>query len=143
MVKILVLGALLVWTNFYQLPFDIVDEKTVELAVENKDEVMRGRLDIIVVRDNFWFLVIESKNAGLSLLNGIPQALFYMISNSSDAQNVFGLVTNGDDFLFFKLSKQDSPRYAFSDKFSLSNPHKNELYPVLRVFKKMGEIAIA
>ena len=133
MVKISVIGPLLVWTDFYQLPFDIVDEKTVELAVENEKEVVRGRLDIMVARENFWFLIIESKNAGLSLLNGIPQALFYMVSNATAEQNTFGLVTNGDDFQFIKLSKQDSPLYALSDKFSISNQQENELYRVLKV----------
>ena len=137
MVKISVIGPLLVWTDFYQLPFDIVDEKTVELAVENENEVVRGRLDIMVARDNFWFLIIESKNAALSLLNGIPQALFYMVSNAIAEQNTFGLVTNGDDFQFIKLSKQDSPRYALSEKFSISNPQENELYRVLKVLKKI------
>lgn len=138
MVKISVIGPLLVWTNFYQLPFDIVDEKTVELAVENEDEVVRGPVDIMVARDNFWLLVIESKNAGLSLLNGIPQALFYMVSNPTVEKNTFGLVTNGDDFQFIKLSQQDSPRYAFSDRFSISNQQENELYRVLKVLKKIA-----
>ena len=74
MVKITVLGPLLAWTDFYQLPFDILDEREVELAVADRDEIVRGRLDIMVLKDHLWLLVIESKNAGLSLLNGIPQA---------------------------------------------------------------------
>jgi len=138
MVKISVIGPLLVWTDFYKLPFDIVDEKTVELAVQNEDEVVRGRLDIMVVRDNFWFLTIESKNAGLSLLNGIPQALFYMVSNPTTEHNTFGLVTNGDDFQFIKLSKEDSPRYALSNKFFIYNQQENDLYQVLKVLKSLS-----
>jgi hypothetical protein len=77
----------------------------------------------------------ESKNAGFSLLNAIPQALFYMVSNPMAEQNIFGLVTNGNDFQFIKLSKQHSPRYALSDKFSIYNPQENELYRVLKILK--------
>ena len=140
MVKMATLGPLLTWTDFYQLPFDILDEQTVELAVASRDEILRGRLDIIVLQDHFWLLAIESKNAGLSLLNGIPQALFSMIANPNPTPTVYSLVTNGNDFLFIKLSKQDNPQYALSDKFTLFNTRENELYTVLKILKKIGQL---
>ncbi|MGK7904957.1 MAG: restriction endonuclease subunit R [Hormoscilla sp.] len=140
MVKMTVLGPLLVWTDFYQLPFDILDEQAVELAVADEDEIVRGRLDIVVLQDHLWLLTIESKNAGLSLLNGIPQALFYMIANPNPTPTVYGLVTNGNNFLFIKLSKQDNPQYALSDEFTLSHRRENGLYTVLKILKKIGQL---
>jgi len=140
MVKMTVLGPMLAWTDFYQLPFDILDEQTVELAVADEDEIVRGRLDIVVLQDHFWLLTIESKNAGLSLLNGIPQALFYMMANTNPSPTVFGMVTNGNNFLFIKLSKQENPRYALSDEFILSNRRENELYTVMKILKKIGQL---
>ncbi len=140
MVKMTVLGPMLVWTDFYQLPFDILDEQTVELAVADEDEIVRGRLDIVVLQDHLWLLTIESKNAGLSLLNGIPQALFYMMANPHSSPTVFGMVTNGNNFLFIKLSKQENPRYALSDEFILSNHRENELYTVMKILKKLSHL---
>ena len=36
---------------------------------------MRGRIDVLVLKQQFWLLVIESKQTGFSLLTAIPQAL--------------------------------------------------------------------
>jgi hypothetical protein len=62
-----------------------------------------------------------------------------MLANPNPERPAFGLVTNGDDFQFIKLTKQDTPQYAFSDKFTLSK-RENELYKVLSVLKNLGQI---
>lgn len=139
MVKMVVVSPLLDLAEFYRLPFDIRDEKSIEVSVEDRDEIVRGRLDILVFKYHFWLLAIESKNAGLSLLNGIPQALAYMLANPYPEQPVFGLVTNGSELIFIKLTKQDTPKYALSEPFTLLR-RENDLYRVLSVLKKLSQV---
>lgn len=139
MVKMVVVSPLLDLADFYRLPFDIKDEKSIDISVESRDEIVRGRLDILVFKYHFWLLAIESKNAGLSLLNGIPQALAYMLANPYPEQPVFGLVTNGSELIFIKLTNQDTPKYALSEPFTLLR-RENDLYRVLSVLKKLGQI---
>jgi hypothetical protein len=64
-----------------------------------------------------------------------------MLNNPQPQRPIFGLLTNGDDFTFIKLVQQDTPQYALSDKFTLLR-RENELYHVLRILKKLGELII-
>lgn len=68
----------------------------------------------------FWTIVIESKQAGFSLEVGIPQALSYMLANRSHEKPLFGLVTNGGNFIFIKLIQREQLVYALSDEFTKS-----------------------
>ncbi len=137
-VKMVVLSPLLDLAGFYTNPF-LATEKSIELAVKDNEEIVRGRIDVLVVQQQLWLLVVESKKASFSLLEAIPQALTYMLNNPHKEKPVFGLVTNGEDFQFLKLQKQERPLYALSDKFTLSK-RVNELYQVLSIFKKLGSI---
>ena len=139
LVKMTVIAPLLAWANFYQLPFDIVDENYIDVSVETQDELIKGRIDIIVFKHHLCLLVIESKNAGLSIINGIPQALTYMMANPHPEKPIFGLVTNGMELVFIKLIQQDTPKYALSESFSLLK-RENELYKVLSILKRLGKI---
>lgn len=141
MVKMVVLSPLLDLADFYRRPFYVETEDSVEIAIEDEEEIVRGRIDVLVLQHQFWVLVIESKNAGFSLVTAIPQALAYMLANPNPARPVFGLVTNGNHFIFLKLTKQDTPQYALSDEFTLLK-RENELYKVLSVLKKLSQILI-
>lgn len=66
----------------------------------------------------------------------VPQTLAYLMSSPQHNQPLFGLVTNGDDFMFVKLDRQQSV-YAFSDDFSLFKQSENQLYAVLKVLKNL------
>jgi len=82
------------------------------------------------------------KRKGLILLavnKAIPQALAYMLANPKSKKACFGLVMNGSNFIFIKLTKQAQPTYALSDKFTLFR-RENELYKVLSIIKKLGQI---
>ncbi len=138
-VKMVVLSFLLDLAGFYTNPFYLATEKSIELAVKDNEEIVRGRIDVLVVQQQLWLLVVESKKASFSLLEAIPQALVYMLNNPDKEKPVFGLVTNGEDFQFLKLQKQERPLYALSDKFTLSK-RVNELYQVLSILKKLGSI---
>lgn len=138
-VKMVVLSPLLDLAGFYNNPFYLATEKSIELAAKDNEEIVRGRIDVLVVQQQLWLLVVESKKASFSLLEAIPQALTYMLNNPNKEKPVFGLVTNGEDFQFLKLQKQDKPLYALSDKFTLSK-RQNELYQVLSILKKLGSV---
>jgi predicted type IV restriction endonuclease len=125
--------------DFYRLPFDVKDEKSVELSVLDEDKVVRGRLDFLVFKNQLWLAIIESKNSAISLREAIPQCLAYMLNNPQPERPIFGLLTNGDDFVLIKLAQQDVPQYALSDKFTLWK-RENELYKVLSILKRLGQL---
>lgn len=138
-VKLVVLSPLLSLAGFYDEPFLIRSESSIEIAVEDQEEVIRGRIDVLVIQQQLWLLVIESKKPAFSLLEAIPQALTYMLANPQPTKPVFGLVMNGSDFIFLKLSQINQPQYALSDQFTLLK-RENELYQVFRILKKLGQI---
>lgn len=138
LVKMVVLSPLLALAGFYRTPFHVTTEASVRIAAEDEGEIIQERIDILVLQKQFWVLVIESKQAGFSLKLGIPQALAYMMANPNPDQPTFGLVTNGSNFRFIKLIKQDTPHYALSDEFTLDRG--NDLYNVLRILKRLGAL---
>lgn len=138
-VKLVVLSPLLSLAGFYDEPFLIRSESSIEIAVENEDEVIKGKIDVLVIQQQLWLLVIESKKPTFSLLEAIPQALTYMLANPHPTKPLFGLVMNGSDFIFIKFSQINQAQYALSDQFTLLK-RENELYQVFRILKKLGQI---
>jgi hypothetical protein len=53
--------------------------------------------------------------------------------------SLFGLVSNGGQFMFIKLMNQMGLQYSLSDEFSLYR-QRNELWDVLKILKRLGEI---
>ncbi|MEH2436818.1 MAG: restriction endonuclease subunit R [Nostoc sp.] len=137
-VKLVVLSPLLNLAGFYDEPFYIRGEESIEISAEDEGEIIRGRIDVLVIQEQFWLLVIESKRSSFSLLEAVPQALVYMLTNPNQDKPTFGLVTNGSHFIFVKLTKQNIPKYALSDEFTLLK-RKNELYQVLSVLKNLSQ----
>ena len=137
-VKLVVLSPLLKFAGFYRPPFYMTGEKEVEIVSEDEGTIVKGRLDLLVFTPQFWILVIEAKGAKYSLEVGIPQALAYMLGNPDSEKPTFGFVTNGIDFIFLKLTKQGKPKYAESYSFSLRS--KDDLYMVLSILKRLGQL---
>jgi len=140
LVKMVVLSPLLSLAGFYRPPIRPVLEKRVDIALQEENKTLWGRVDILALQRQVWVAVIESKQAGFSLKDGIAQTLFYMMANPNTEQPTFGLVTNGSHFTFIKLLRSELPQYAFSTEFSLFRP-ENELYSVLKVLKQFPELA--
>ncbi|MFN6538415.1 MAG: restriction endonuclease subunit R [Nostoc sp. EkiNYC01] len=138
-VKLVVLSPLLNLAGFYDEPFYIRSEQSIEISAEDEGEIIRGRIDILVIQEQLWILVIESKRSSFSLLETVAQALVYMLANPSQDKPTFGLVTNGSNFIFVKLTQQNPPKYSLSDEFSLLK-RKNELYQVLSILKNLSQI---
>lgn len=136
-VKMVVLSPLLDLAGFYRTPYRIETETSVELEMEDEGEIIRGRIDVLVLQAALWVLVIESKRAAFDIATAIPQALAYMLANPVNRSS-FGLITNGHGFMFLKLTRSPTVQYANSRVFSLFNPG-NELNQVLQVLKKLGD----
>lgn len=139
-VKMVVLSPLLDLAGFYQRPLRISTEKQVEIVSEDEETIVKGKIDVLVLQEQLWILVIEAKKAQFSLEPGIPQALAYMLDHPNPEKPIFGLVTNGSNFIFIKLMKQETPLYAFSDEFTLRR--SNDLCSVLKVLKQLGTLVI-
>jgi hypothetical protein len=139
-VKMMVLSPLLSLAGFYSYPFRPVAEKQVEIVFEDEDETLRGKIDVLVLHKQLWVTTIETKRKQFNVLEALPQTLFYMMGSPNTNKPTFGFLTNGSEFLFLKLTKQDTPQYALSSQlFSLIN-RGNDLYSVVRVLKRLGEL---
>ncbi|MGK7872554.1 MAG: type I restriction endonuclease [Xenococcaceae cyanobacterium] len=139
-INLLLISPLLYLAGFCDPPFKLRAEKSVEIVVEERDKIYKGRIDILVLQDQFWLTLIESKQTKFSFSVAIPQVLAYMMGNPHTEQPTFGLVTNGDNFIFIKLVKQPIAQYSLSTDFSVYALPDNELYQVLQVMKKIGSI---
>ncbi|EGK87750.1 restriction endonuclease subunit R [Microcoleus vaginatus PCC 9802] len=137
-VKMVVLAPLLFLADFYLTPFHIESEKSVELVTVDEDILVRGSIDILVLMESFWVVAIEAKRTQYSLEAGLPQLLFYMLSNPNRDRPTFGLLTNGSNFRFLKLIKQDTPQYALSYEFVIDRAQ--DFYEVFRIFKRIAAV---
>lgn len=120
-------------------PYRIRGEQWMRLALETDTEsgstILEGRIDALTLQNALWLLVVEGKRGGFNVLQAIPQALAYMMGSPNPDRPVFGLVTNGYDYLFLKLIKGNNPRYALSDNFTLLSDETNNLLRVARILK--------
>ncbi|MGI2904023.1 type I restriction endonuclease subunit R [Tolypothrix sp. VBCCA 56010] len=140
-VKMVILSPLLDLAGFYQPPFDIETETSIEISAEDEGFVVKGNIDVLVIQKRFWVLVIESKSSKLDVMVALPQALAYMLDNPNSAQPTFGLLVNGREFVFVKLIQQEQPQYARS--YALSIERDSEFYQVVSILKRIGKLIIA
>lgn len=137
----LVISPLLTLAALYDEPFFVTTEPEVELLLEDTDELLRGRIDTLTIQQQLWVLVVESKST-IAFSVALPQALTYLMGNPNPERPVYGLITNGDEFQFIKLLIQDNPQYDLSNIFSLLLPHRNQLYDIMRVLKRIRQIML-
>ena len=119
----------------------IRNEPAVNLALEDEDIIIKGKIDTLVLKDQFWAMVIESKKAEFSLEVGRSQILAYMLANPHPNRPNYGMISTGCGFMFVKLVNGEIPQYALSKGFLTLNPG-NELYDVLRILKRLTQIAL-
>ena len=120
-------------------PFYIKTEPEIQITVEYEETIVKGKIDILVFKQGFWVLAIESKWEAISPEVGLAQILSYLLANPDDDLPSLGMLTNGSYFRFVQLTKLDSPRYALSDSFYIRN-RDNQLYNVLKIMKRLGQI---
>ena len=133
----LIISPLLDLVGFYEPEYEVRTEESVEFALEGDEEVLRGRIDTLIVRDRLWVLVIEARRTLMASL-ALPQALSYMMCNPEPELPSFGLITNGDEFIFVKAIAKPIPLYSASRLYSLFFPTgSQDLHEVFRVLKQI------
>lgn len=139
-VTLLLVSPLLTVAGFYDPPFKVRAEESVQLTLKDGDEILRGRIDVLVLLNRFWVVVVESKKTTLSAWTALPQTLAYLMANEYPEAVQFAMVTNGDDILFVKLTRQPQPTYAVSRVFA-PFVSVSELSYTLQILKRFGQIA--
>ncbi|MEI6329780.1 MAG: type I restriction enzyme HsdR N-terminal domain-containing protein [Pseudanabaena sp. ELA645] len=139
-VKMAILSPLLDLASFYSSQFAIADEESITVSAIDGETIYRGRIDILVIQQSLWILVIESKSSSFSLHKALPQALAYMLASPNPAKTTFGLITNGSEYRFVKLDVTgNAPIYATSSLFSIFPPD-DDLPTVLQILRRLAQI---
>lgn len=136
-VTLLMASPLLTIAGFYDPPFLVKAEASVRLNLDDGEEVLRSRLDV-VLKGGIWVIVVESKKTALSAWAALPQTLAYLTTNPRLDWPSFGMVTNGDDIFFIKLVQQPERCYSLSRIFA-PFISKQEIYSALKVLKCIAQ----
>jgi hypothetical protein len=136
-----VLGPLLLLADVQLSPSQMEVEKSIEITAQDAETTVRGQIDILVLREGFWVLVIESKESSFSIEVGLAQILSYMLAQPDRDRPTFGLIASGGSFVFLKLVRGEVNRYALSRVFEIRNPG-NDLYEVLAVLKRLASTSM-
>jgi hypothetical protein len=137
-VTLLVASPLLELAGFYDPPFRMKAEAAIEITIDDGEETLRGRIDILILQNQLWVMVLECKKTTISTRSALPQALVYMMANPDLDKPRFGMLTNGDDVLFVKLRAQPTPEYGLSRAFSIYTV-PSELRSAFQVLKHLGQ----
>jgi hypothetical protein len=137
-VMLLLVSPLLTITGLYDPPFLLKAEESVLIEIADSEESLQGRIDVLVLRDRIWIIVLESKKTMLSVWSALPQTLAYLMASPNGDRPTFAMLTNGDDVVFVKL---EGKQYAMSQVLSpLVN--QGELEVAWRVLRKIAEIEV-
>ena len=141
-VKLVVVSPLLDLAGFYQPPFSIRAEVSTKLVVTEGSQTFTGSIDVLVVKQRLWVLVVESKQSRFDVTSGIPQALSYLLSQPSEAQlpatdDRFGMVTNGREVVFLRLKPEHPPTYMQSRIYQVIEV-REDLTQILQGLKVIG-----
>jgi hypothetical protein len=136
-VNLILLSPLLETLGLIDSPYQVRGEKYIRFEIEDGDTRLDGLIDALLLQEQLWLIVIESKHYGFSVRQAIAQTLAYMAGAPS--LPVFALITTGEDYLFVKLDRAAS-HYALSDKFTLSTAEGNELYQVAQILKQLATL---
>lgn len=137
----LLISPLLTLAGLYDEPFYLTTEASVELEIEEEEEILRGRIDTLIIAQQLWVLIIESKST-IAFPVALPQIMTYMMANPNPQIPVYGLIGNGDEFMFIKILTSGVPQYDFSNIFSLLLPRRNQLEDIFQILKQIAKIMI-
>jgi hypothetical protein len=135
-VMLLLVSPLLTVAGLYDPPFRIKAEESVQITIADSEETLQGRIDLLVLQDQLWIIVLESKKTMLSVWSALPQTLAYLMASPNTDLPNFGMLTNGDDIVFVKL---ENKHYAISRVFAPLST-QSELESACRVLCKIAEI---
>lgn len=141
-VNFVVVSPLLELAGFLDPPFKLRSPQSVTIEIEDPQETLKGLIDVLIVREHLWILVLESKRNLIPVTAALPQILAYLMAtapeNNPENNPLFGLATNGDTFVFVKVDRQGTGQYDISESFTLL-PRRNKFEDLLRVLKRLGQ----
>ncbi|MEG4205361.1 restriction endonuclease subunit R [Microcoleus sp. Pol7_A1] len=138
-VKLTIISPILFIAGLYESPFQVKAENSIAIQEEDEDRIIEGRIDILMMKANLWVTVIESKQLSFSTDEALAQLLTYMLAYPNPENPTFGMIATGANFNFVKLVRGETPQYARSAEFVISNPG-NELYRVLQILKRLSQL---
>lgn len=137
-VMLLLVSPLLTIAGLYDPPFRIKAEESIAIDISDSEEMLQGRIDVLVLCDRLWIIVLESKQTMLSVWSALPQTLAYLMASPNGDHPTFAMLTNGDDIVFMKL---EGKQYEMSQVLSpLVN--RGELEVAWQVLRKIAEIEV-
>lgn len=136
-VRMAIVDPILFIGKFFLYPYHIRSEKSINLELADKEIIIKGRIDVLIMKEQLWLMIIESKRAEFSIEAGMAQLLTYLLANPDKSRPNYGLIVTGGSFIFVKLVKAEIPQYATSKLFAIRNPG-NELFDVLRILKRLS-----
>jgi hypothetical protein len=137
-VMLLLVSPLLTIAGLYDPPFRIKAEESISINISDSEETLQGRIDVLVLCDRIWIIVLESKKTMLSVWSALPQTLAYLMASPNGDIPTFAMLTNGDDIVFVKL---EGKQYGMSQVLApLVN--QGELEMAWRVLRKIAEIEV-
>lgn len=139
-IKLVILSPLLELAGFYSTPYKFRAEVPVEIeALGDNQEILRGRIDGLVLLEQLWVVVIESKKTTFDLEMALPQTLAYMAASPKSDLPLYGMVANGSSYMFVKTLGN---RYGVSDLFGTRSQSRNNLYEVLKILRHLGSLIV-
>jgi hypothetical protein len=140
--KLAIVSPLLDLADFFLPPFRVSAEEQMQLVLKDQKKTYRGKINILVLKNQMWVLVIEAKWQAFSLSAGIPQILAYMLSNPialASREPIYGMVSNGSNFVFLKMMQVDGRSiYAKSDELLIEK--KSDRVKILQILKQIGRL---
>lgn len=147
LIKALTTFPLLRLAGFYRYPIQIsIEESIADISIEDEDTIITGRFDVLAVNKSneknastpFWILVIKSKNSGVEVRQGLPQMLTYAYKSLELQSSVWGLATNGLQYLFAYLKQGNPPTYQLMPELHLMESERSiGLLQVLKAICKL------
>ena len=138
-VTLLFASPLLTIAGFYDLPFKIRAEEAVQINLKDSEEILQRRLDVLVLEDQLWVVVLKSKKTALSIWPALPQTLAYLMASPQPELPRFSMMTNGDNSVFVKLAPSGPRQYDFSRVFAALTSNQ-ELYRTLQILKRTAQV---
>ncbi len=144
-VMLLLVSPLLTITGLYDPPFRIKAEESIAINDADSEETLQERIDVLVLRDRFWIVVLESKKKMLSVWSALPQTLAYLMASPNSGgthpagtRPTFAMLTNGDDIVFVKL---EGKQYGMSQVL-VPLVNQSELEVAWQVLRNIAEIEV-
>ncbi len=148
-VKAISLFPLLRLAGFYRYPLQIKIEEGIDsIVIEDEAKVITGRFDLVIVNKSmpterdvpFWILVIEAKESGVEVRQGLPQLLTYAYTSLEKQPFVWGLATNGLQYLFVYLERGNPPTYQLLPELNFM--YSEPAIQLLQVLKAICQLQL-